>query len=346
MVLTYDDARAWLMAKTTTKPHLLLGNGFSMAYDATRFSYGALAEQAQTAGLLPKTAKRLMEITGSPDFEAVLRLMEAAADTLEALDPAAHRTVINGLRDEIDQLREALAQSVAGLHPDRPFDITVDSYIRVRTFLDAHKTIYTVNYDLLTYWSLMQDVWSLPSRRTDDGFRDSGVAGDDTVLWDIYDPFKQNVHYLHGALHLFVGSDGLRKITYSRTADALIDQVRRQLSARRYPLYVAEGESASKLARINGSAYLSRSLRSLSSCGGTLLIYGHSLDPNDAHVFEAVLRSKIGKVAVSLYGDPTSKTNDEVQRRVADLCARRKGRSGTALDAQFFDASTVPLWHR
>ena len=275
-----------------------------------------------------------------------LRKIEAAADTLEAMSDPAHVSIVSRLRAEIDQLREALAQSVAGLHPERPYEIDDDAYLRVRTFLDAHKGIYTVNYDLLTYWALMQDIAGLPDRRTDDGFRDSGIADDDPVLWNVYDPFDQNVHYLHGALHLFVGEDGLRKITYSRTAMPLVDQIRAQLAVRRYPLYVAEGDSQSKLGRINASAYLARSLRSLTSCGGTLLVYGHSLDPNDDHVFEAIARSKITKMAVSLFGDPASPTNREIQARLGSVTARRDLlHSRRPLEIDVFDASSVRLWH-
>lgn len=346
VTMSYVEARAWLMQGSSTKPHLLLGNGFSMAYDSKRFSYAALADQAEAAGLLPDLAKRLMAAAGNRDFEAALRKMEAAAETIEALADPSFASLTNTLREQIDALREALAQSVAGLHPDRPYDIDETAYVHVRNFLDAHKGIYTVNYDLLTYWALMQELVGLPSRRTDDGFRDSGIADDDTVLWNIYDPFDQNVHYLHGALHLFVSEDGLRKITYSRTSLPLIDQIRAQLASRRYPLYVAEGDSASKLGRIHSSAYLARSLRSLTACGGTLLVYGHSLDPNDDHVFEAVARSRMTRMAVSLYGDPTSADNQEIQSRVGSVALRRQTHSSTrALETAFFDAASVPLWH-
>lgn len=344
MVLTYDEARSWLMDGGTTKPHLLLGNGFSMAYDRDRFSYAALADQAEAEGLLPASAQQLMDVTGSRDFEAALRQLEATADTLEALDRVVHAATIAHLRDDIEQLREALAQAVAGLHPDRPYEIDSTAYERVRRFLDSHKSIYSVSYDLLTYWTLMQDVATSTSRRSD-GFRDSGVTGDETVKWDIYEPYNQTVHYLHGALHLFLGPDGLRKLTYSRTGLPLVDQVREQLALRRYPLYVAEGESTSKMTRINASAYLARALRSLSSCQGTLLVYGHSLDPNDDHVFEAVVRSKVRRIAVSLYGDPNSTVNVEIRRRVADLATRRALNGGLALEYEFFNAGSVDLWH-
>jgi len=161
----------------------------------------------------------------------------------------------------------------------------------------------------------------------------------------IYDPHKQNVYCLHGALHLFVDGDGLHKITWIRTAAALIDQVRAQLAKRAYPLYVAEGDSRGKLARINGSAYLSKGLRSLSAIGGGLVIYGHSLDPNDDHIFEAVIRSKVARLAVSIYGDPNSDTNKEIRRRAQNLITLRSNHnSSRPLEVELFDSSSVQLW--
>jgi len=191
----------------------------------------------------------------------------------------------------------------------------------------------------------MQDLADHGARRSDDGFRDSGIEGDETVLWNIYDTGTQNVHYLHGALHLFIGDDGLRKITWKRTELALIDQVRDQLAARRYPLYVAEAESPAKLARINENGYLTRALRSLASCNNGLVVLGHSLDPNDDHIFEAVVRSTVARLAVSLFGDPDNETNRLIQRRAHDLAVQRKqlGKR-TELEVQFFDAASVPLW--
>lgn len=343
MVMDFSEAHEW--AAGGRKANLLLGNGFSMAYDPQRFSYTALATQAIDEDRLPDTAVQLMNASGRPDFEWVMRQLEATAETLSTLDPTGHQALVQQFRRDIDMLREALAHSIAGLHPDRPFDIDEESYVRVRTFLDSFGSIYTVSYDLLLYWALMQDLADHGDRRSDDGFRDSGVPGDETVLWNIYDSGNQNVHYLHGALHLFIGDDGLRKITWKRTERALIDQVRDQLRARRYPLYVAEAESPAKLARINQSGYLTRALRSLAGCSNGLVVLGHSLDPNDDHIFQAVVRSTVARMAVSIFGDPDSDTNQLIQRRAHDLAVqRRQTGKRTQLEVEFFDASSVPLW--
>lgn len=349
-LMSYSDARTWADA-AAGRHHALLGNGFGMAFDPGLFGYAALAQRAEEHSLLSRDVARLMTDLGTPDFEATMRALESTIRTLSVLDPHGNAAVIDSLMGAVAELREALAQSVAGLHPDRPYDIDEARYRSVRRFLAPFANIYTVNYDLLLYWSLMQEIeddgTTYPSRAHDDGFRDSGIEGDETVLWYIYDPFKQSVYYLHGALHLFLGEDGLRKITYIRTDEPLIEQTRSQLAKSRYPLYVAESESARKLDRINRSAYLSRGLRSITSLGGSITLYGHSLDANDDHVLEAIVRSKVARIAVSIYGNPATDANRRVIASAHDLAARRAARwggSAAPLLVGFYDAASASMW--
>ena len=187
MTMQFPEAFAWAGEKANDhKPHLLLGNGFSMAYNSTRFGYTALATKAKDENLLPDSALRLMAASGNSDFEGAMRSLEAAEEVLRVLDATTHAVLIAQLHADVERLREALAHSIAGLHPERPYEIDEAPYRRVRTFLDAFKTIYSVNYDLLLYWTLMQDFGdpSLAIRSSDDGFRDSRVPGDETVLWN------------------------------------------------------------------------------------------------------------------------------------------------------------------
>lgn len=344
---TFEKAFEWLAEPLASnkRPRLLLGNGFSMALDPSRFSYSALAYSADSANLLPSDAQKIMAETGIVDFETIIRKLEDTARTLNILDEVTSGELTARLTQSAESLREALAHSIAGLHPDRPFDIEDSRYLSTRKFLDRFSNTYTVNYDLLLYWSVMQDLPGHPGKAQDDGFRDSRVEGDETVIWDIYSPHTQTIHYLHGALHLFLGIDGLRKITWNRTDLALIDQVRAQLQQGRFPLYVAEGESEGKLDKINRSAYLSKGLRSLAACGGSLMIYGHSLGSNDAHIFRAITRSKIRRIAVSIYGDPDSDRNREIARRARHLVADRiEHTDRDPLEVDLFDATNVSLW--
>lgn len=347
-MMNFDEAYEWASGTATTKPNVILGNGFSMAYNPELFGYSALAAKAAESGEFPAAATAVMTAQQTQDFERVMRQLSETADTLSAIDPAGHSALIKTLRHEVAQLRESLALAIAALHPDRPYDVDDEAYKRVRTFLGHFHRIFSVNYDLLLYWALMQEFDDdTEHRTTDDGFRDSGIEGDETVLWNIYDTGGQIVYYMHGALHLFEGPDGLRKITFVRTNRPLIDQVRDQLAARRYPLYVAEGDSASKISRISESGYLTRGLRSIAACNAGIVVFGHSLDPNDNHIFEAVVRSGCPRLAVSIYGDAKSTENLEVQARAQALIGRRAAwNEKKPLEVGFFDAATVHLWNK
>jgi hypothetical protein len=350
-ILTFEDAYDFVGAVRNRKgdrivPHLLLGNGFSINYDPARFSYGALRAQAEARGLIGPLALRLFHSLHTQDFELVIRGLADAATSLELLDPVKYAPDIAVLSAEVDDLKEALAQVLAGLHPERPYEIADDSYQRVRDFTDRFASIYTASYDLLLYWSLMQDIPGsrLSPRASDDGFRDPGYDAE-YVLWDYLQPLAQKVHYLHGALHLFRGADGLRKLTWRRTQEPLIDQIREQLSADFYPLYIAEGTSDEKLERIHRSDYLSRAHRSLAACKGGLLVYGLSFGKNDAHIVKAIERSGIERIAVSIHGDPRSAANQAIIKAVQDLRTRRLARSRSRpLEVVFFGAGSVRLW--
>jgi len=164
-------------------------------------------------------------------------------------------------------------------------------------------------------------------------------------VWDYLNPHRQTVFYLHGALHLYRGEAELQKLTWIRTGDPLIDQIRAQLAANRFPLYVAEGTSHEKLTRIQTSDYLSRALRSLAAVGGGAMAYGMSFNPNDEHIMRSIVQSKIQRLAVSLYGDPLGPENQATMRAVDRLQSRRYGLNPRIeLDVAFFDADTIQLW--
>lgn len=51
------------------------------------------------------------------------------------------------------------------------------------------------------------------------------------VAWDMAQSWSQEIHHLHGALHLSDAGDRLKKLTWIRTGVALVDQIREQLAA-------------------------------------------------------------------------------------------------------------------
>ncbi len=349
MIQTFSEALEYASVGGN-RPTLLLGNGFSVAQSYDRFSYTALLESARKSGLVGERAELFFTALGTVDFEQVIESLQSAMTALTVIDASAYSEEIATLRGEAEQLKEALARVLADLHPERPSDISPDAYGRVRRFLSNFDKAYTANYDLLLYWALMHEMESedFDVSLGDDGFREAAHDAD-YVVWDYLNPWQQNVHYIHGALHLYRDQSEaeLQKITWSRTGEALIDQIRRQLNAGRYPLIVTEGTSKAKLAKIQTSDYLSRSLRSLKECRHGALAFGLSFSPNDEHIMKAIVESTIRRLAVGIYGDPASASNISTINAAHNLSSRRAARPGarTSLEVEFFDAGSVELWN-
>lgn len=349
----YEDTYGWLSqsGEKVVVPHLVLGNGFSIAQNPKAFSYLALRDRALQKGQISPLAQRLFTGLNTPDFESVIEACTASARTLRILrdDPADAEAEMLDL--EASKLKEALAVVLAGLHPERPSDVDESAYRRVYRFLARFNKIYTMNYDLLLYWALMKgqdpdfanEVGG--ARVCDDGFRDPGHDSS-FVTWDhLHSSRTQCVYYLHGALHIFRNAAGLQKHTWSRTDIPLIDQIRAQLDSGYFPLYVSEGTSAEKLTRIHSSDYLARGLRSLAETRSGMLVFGLSFSPNDEHLIKAIVESGILRLAISMHGDPKSEENLALMRRGDAVKARRIAYSSKRpLEVRFFDSQSVPLW--
>jgi len=331
-----------LSQATTTgkKPHLLLGNGFSRAWKNDIFAYSALRERANFSELSPH-AWQIFDALGTSDFETVMRSLRTSAAVIPVYD-ASHIPLAQTLTADAEALKEVLIKTIAGSHPDRPTDVTTEAYTACRNFLSQFCDIYTVNYDLLLYWALMQSQIA-PEVPCDDGFRTPEDDPDAPfVTWDPGSVGSQTVHYLHGALHLFDSGPELQKFTWCRTGLRLIDQIRQAMNRGLFPVFVSEGDSSSKLTRIRHSAYLSRAERSLIGIGGSLVVFGHSLSPSDEHIASAVGRSKLQQLFVGIHGDPDAPYNLELRKRAQAIAAPRSVRK--PLTVSFFDAESCHVW--
>lgn len=332
-VLSFGDAIA--ESEVYKKRHLLLGNGFSIACRHDIFAYNALFERADfsAAGPLAREAFAALETT---DFEVVMRVLRDAARILRRLDTDSR--IAEDFTHTVEALRNVLVSTIAGQHPDRPSDIPESAYRACRHFLSHFGCIYTLNYDLLLYWALMQK--ELGHRvPTDDGFRtpDDGPAS--YVSWEVENSDTQTVFYLHGALHLFDAGAELQKYTWINTGRRLTEQIREALEANLYPLIVAEGRSEQKKAKIMHSNYLSRGYRSLPKVSGALFIYGHSLAENDEHILKLLDKGRVQQIFVSIYGDPDTPGNQAITKRALRFGTARKKPS-----IRFYDAASAAAW--
>jgi hypothetical protein len=332
--------RAMRRIEQGKKPHLLLGNGFSRACRDDIFAYGALFDRADFKKCSPK-ARRAFEVLNTTDFEVVMRALRHTAALLELYAREADPALRKQLLGDAKALREVLVRAIADSHPAQPADISPDSYVRCRKFLARFGDVYTLNYDLLLYWAIMQEQLA-PELRFDDGFRTPDGGVEEYVTWEVEKTDKQNIFYLHGALHVFDAGHVVQKYTWINTGIRLIDQVRDALKRGLYPLFVAEGESEKKLDRIKHSDFLARAYRSFAKIGGTLVILGHSFADNDAHILQRIARGKVAKLLVGVHGDPESAANRRLMRRARDLALGRLERR--PLSVEFFDSTTAEVW--
>jgi hypothetical protein len=369
-IITFEQA---LQETAQAKRHLLLGNGFSIALFPGRFHYGSLLEEADFAGF--PEARRAFDVLGSTDFEVVIQALRQAI----ALLPLYSGDVagVAKMREDADALKELLVRAIAGRHPERPSDITDDQYAACRGFLahfvgesrnlkpggkDLRGDIYTLNYDLLLYWTLLHDqvirwnaedplasvVEETEALQHDDGFR---APADDPaapyVTWDGEEAHKQCIFFLHGGLHLYDYGYELQKKCWERSGGIpLVDQIRSALEDAKFPLFVSEGNSSGKFERIRHSGYLHKGLRSFAqNCrtkSASLFVYGHSLAPNDDHVLRQIAYGKIEQLYVSLYGAADTEENKEKIARALQLANARS--TQFPLNIAFFDSARANVW--
>jgi hypothetical protein len=159
-------------------------------------------------------------------------------------------------------------------------------------------------------------------------------------MWRITD--RQNIFYLHEALHVFDAENELKKYTWVRTGIRLIEQIRAALQANLYPLIVAEGQSQEKMARILHSMYLSRGYRSFAKIGHNLFVCGLSFGENDQHWLDLMRKGQIRTLYVSLYGDPDSDPNRQIRTRANEISVARGTRRPLAV--HFYDAASAHVW--
>ncbi len=319
--------------------HVLLGNGFSIACRADCFKYENLLDEADLSDL-SVVGIDLFKSESSNDFESIIRALRAAArmaDFYRTTDPK----LAARFRSDADNLREILAKTLARRHPDHVGSIKSAEYEAARVFLANFDHFFTLNYDLLLYWTLLQQIEKV---EYDDGFRSDPDDPDAPwVAWNSYNQYRQKIYFIHGGLHLYAEGATLKKLTFKRTGEALLKQIRSQLKLGAFPLIVTEGTSQEKHAAILRHAYLGKCLRSLASCGGSLFIHGHSLDDNDSHVLRAIVEAKYKAIFVSLHGSPESEDNRAMRLRAEALAARRQ--PGQApLAVHFYDADSAAVW--
>ena len=90
-LITFEEALT--QAKSYTSKHLLLGNGFSIAYRYDIFTYGSLLDEADFSSL--PELRKVFDAMGTVDFEEVIRALQSSATILEQY--GSNKTLVDKL---------------------------------------------------------------------------------------------------------------------------------------------------------------------------------------------------------------------------------------------------------
>lgn len=313
---------------------LLLGNGFSIDYDAGMFSYSSLAQKADLTDLMVP-ASDLFGAIDSHDFETLIDYLSTASEFNQLY--GGNEEYGRKLLADADVVRGGLASALAASLPNDTYEMDLSHVAFAKRFLARFDQIFTLNYDPLLYW-VVNWIEVEPDVCRADGFG----RRDGELVW--LSDNEQLVHYLHGALHLYEDGDALRKVAYS-SRSPIVGKIRQRLLEKKLPLVVTEGRRAQKEARIAKSVYLASAHRRFGRLDGTLFMHGVSMSANDEHVFSKLKSSASGvrRLYISYVGDAVSTTAAD---RVHALVENRKKAGGDPLEASFYDAASAEVWRR
>lgn len=318
-IISFQDA----LEQTRGKPRsLLLGNGFSVKY----FDYKNLLEKS---GLREDSPIRILfRNLDTNDFEYVVRALEDAVRVERSYGNAMHA---DELERDAEEVRQALIHAIEETHP-RNRDDLVFQYDNAMQFLRNFAQIFSLNYDLLLYWSILGK-----------GFTDGFGLGQKMAGGTFLGPFKEEAYCTvfnpHGGLHLFQNEigDTFKALNDGVGVVATISEEIR--GAKRLPLYVAEGSSKSKMKKINSVEYLRHAYKKLEESENIVFIYGHSANKTDQHIYEAIFRSKAPHVYVGIY-----QATEQKLRAMRGQILKYAALVGSQTPCTFYRSETANVW--
>lgn len=311
---------------------LILGNGASIAVDR-RFSYPSLIEYARDNQLLTEDVHQLFSFFDTADFELVLRLVWQASNVNRSLHIFDERTHQAYLR-----VRDCLIESVRNIHPE--YQEILPHLPSIYDFLKDFRTVISLSYDLIVYWTIMYGQSIVDHHSLKDCF----INGDFCNNWKILrQPIYRArsttlVFYPHGSLVLCRDKVESEFKIYGNGLNLLHAILRKWETELVVPLFVSEGSSQQKINSIQSSNYLNIVYREvLTNLEDSLVIYGWGLGEQDSYILKQIALAGIRKVAISVYGNDQAYCN-----RVSELIYRTLGQRTEVI---FFHSNSPGCWN-
>jgi hypothetical protein len=340
---SYSEVIEYLNKKKRTK-HLLLGNGFSMAYDPEIFSYNALNRFIDN--LNDPLITKLFNIINTKNFELVMQQLDNFCELAEAF--SSDKEFINKIEDANQNLQHSLLDAVNELHPEHVFKIPDDKSKKCANALNEYLSngghVFTTNYDILLYWVLMR----ASGIKAIDGFGryvdESTLSyNKDEVEWSelTWGPNKpdQNIHYVHGALPLFDTGPTVIKEQYD--GRCILENIKKRVEKKQYPIFITAGNAEDKLTHILHNQYLAFCYDKLSTLTGSLVTFGFQFGDYDTHIIDAINMAckydaerggKLLSIYIGVYSEQDEKYIRSIEKKFS-------------CKVNLFDAKTANFWH-
>lgn len=331
--------------KRRESKHLIMGNGFSMAYDHKIFSYNALYDFIEK--LEDPTLSKLFKVINTKNFELVMRQLDNFIEIAKAFD--VNDTLINALNEANHLLQTSLIDAVSKMHPEHVFEVDKEKsqscFNFLNEFLEKDGTVFSTNYDLLLYWVLMRN----ESQQANDGFgrehlnpketrRNQEDAEYGELKWGKHKD-EQKVFYLHGTLPFFDNGIEIEKEVY-KNRQYLLTNIKERMEKKEYPIFVTAGDGKEKLNHIYHNKYLTHCYENLCNISGYLISFGFNFGEYDYHIIEALNKAakngaQSGDKLYSLYIGVYSEEDLEYIKSIEDKFVFK---------INVYNARTVNVW--
>lgn len=344
---TYQEVTDYLKSKNRTK-HLLLGNGFSIAYDYNIFSYHSLNDFIESTD--NQLLNKLFDITDNKNFEVVMQQLDTFTEIAKTFN--ADKILLSKIESASTLLKQSLIDAVKELHPEHVYKIPKEKselcYKWLNDYLSNKGHIFTTNYDLLLYWVLMRN----GAKHHSDGFgRDkesedyvpSEEAEYSELRWG-RNGDSQNVHYLHGALQIFDQGIEIIKEEYNGSHN-LLDVINSKMKKNKYPIFITAGNGKEKLKNIMHNRYLTHCYNSLSHISGSLVTFGFNFGEYDDHIINAINKAakgyfdkngkfqKLLSIYIGVFSDADAQHIESIKHKFKHKCK-----------VNVFDSRTANVW--
>ena len=341
---TFGDVLKSIESNKDREFHVLLGNGFSMAYDSNIFSYNAVSDYI--ASIDDDLLVKLFDIIKTKNFELIMQQLGNFAALIDAF--GSDERLKSKVEQSAAKLKKSLLDAVKALHPEHVFTIPQDKSDAcaafLKTFLDTKGRIYTTNYDLLLYWVLMRS----QVMKSVDGFGRDRENPDEFVPEEEleYSELRwgknkdnQDIFYVHGALPLFDTGVEIVKAEYD-SQRYLLENISDRIDGGEYPIFVTAGNGREKLTHIMHNRYLSFCYESLSTITGSLVTFGFNFGEYDDHIIKAInAAAKQGRKSfpklLSIYIGVYSKDDGHHIEKIANRFKCK---------VHLYDARTATVW--